>query len=46
MAKKKKKKSFNMYEAMHKHKKKVVLTVCSILVVALLAGVFAQFAYM
>ena len=42
----KKKKSFNMYTFMHKNKKKVVGVVCSLLVLALLAGVFSQFAFM
>lgn len=43
---KKKKQPFNMYQMMHKNKKKIIMCVCSILVVTLVAGIFAQFAFM
>ena len=42
----KQKKSFNMYTAVHKNKKTLVMIICSILVITLIAGVFAQFAYL
>lgn len=43
---KKVKKQFNMYVAMQKNRKKIVMVICSILIVTMIAGVFAQFALM
>lgn len=42
---KKKTKSFNMYEWMYKHKKKVVTGISLVLVMSMIFGTFMQFIY-
>lgn len=46
MANKHKKEQFNLYTFMHRKKKTVVLGICLMLVFTLVAGLFAQFAFM
>ncbi|MGL4799665.1 MAG: hypothetical protein ACRCWY_09785 [Cellulosilyticaceae bacterium] len=41
-----KKKPFNMYAAVHKNKKKFIGIICGILILTMVAGIFAQFAFM